>query len=343
MLDALAKEIVLRTPELKGETIQTIYFGGGTPSILNTQEITDLLDLIHTQFTVNPTAEITLEANPDDLTPEKLFEFSKTKINRLSIGVQSFFEEDLKFMNRAHTAKESIECIQEASKYFDNITIDLIYGVPNMSTKKWQKNLDKAFALNVPHISSYALTVEEKTALSSFIKKGTIKPLDEALAQEHFNLLVSETNKHGFVHYEISNFGKPAFFSKHNTSYWQEETYLGIGPSAHSFNKTQRSWNIANNQKYIQSIKKGILPSEAETLSAKDRFNEYIMTGLRTIYGVSLDKIKRDFSLDSHAALLKNAEKFMEQDLLEIQNNTLLTTSKGKFLADGIASDLFEV
>lgn len=343
MLDALAKEIILRTHELKGETIQTIYFGGGTPSILNTEEITDLLELIHTQFTVNPNAEITLEANPDDLTSEKLLQFSKTKINRLSIGVQSFFEEDLKFMNRAHTAKESIECIQEAKKYFDNITIDLIYGVPNMSTSKWQENLNKAFALKVPHISSYALTVEEKTALSSFIKKGTVKPLDEALAQEHFNLLISETKKQGFVHYEISNFGKPAYFSKHNTSYWQGKTYLGIGPSAHSFNKTQRSWNIANNQKYIQSIAKGILPSETETLSAKDRFNEYIMTGLRTIYGVSLDKIQHDFGIDTHASLLKNAIKFVEQDLLEIKNNTLLTTSKGKFLADGIASDLFEV
>lgn len=343
MLDALAKEIVLRTPELKGETVQTIYFGGGTPSILNTQEITDLLDLIHTQFTVNPNAEITLEANPDDLTSEKLLQFSKTKINRLSIGVQSFFEADLKFMNRAHTAKESIECIQEATKYFDNITIDLIYGVPDMSTEKWQENLDKAFALNVPHISSYALTVEEKTALSSFIKKGTVKPLDEALAQAHFNLLVAETKKQGFVHYEISNFGKPAYFSKHNTSYWQGETYLGIGPSAHSFNKTQRSWNIANNQKYIQSIEKGLLPSETETLSDKDRFNEYIMTGLRTIYGVSLDKIKIDFGKETLASLLKNAAKFVEQDLLEIKDNTLLTTSKGKFLADGIASDLFEV
>lgn len=343
MLDALAKEIVMRTHELKGETIQTIYFGGGTPSILNTQEITELLDLIYKQFTVNPTAEITLEANPDDLTTEKLAQLSNTKINRLSIGVQSFFEDDLKFMNRAHTATESIECIKEASKYFDNITIDLIYGVPNMSTEKWQQNLDKAFELNVPHISSYALTVEEKTALSNFIKKGIVKPLDEALAQEHFNLLVSETNKQGFVHYEISNFGKPAYFSKHNTSYWQGTTYIGIGPSAHSYNKTQRSWNISNNQKYIQSIEKGILPCETETLSKKDRFNEYIMTGLRTIYGVSLNKILTDFGDTTHASLLKNAEKFILQNLLEIKDNTLLTTKKGKFLADGIASDLFEV
>jgi len=343
MLDALAKEIVMRTPELKGETIQTIYFGGGTPSILNTEEITELLDLIYKQFTVNPSAEITLEANPDDLTAEKLLQLSKTNINRLSIGVQSFFEEDLQFMNRAHTANESISCIEEASKYFDNITIDLIYGVPNMSAEKWQENLDKAFSLNIPHISSYALTVEEKTALSSFIKKGSVKPLDEALAQEHFNMLVDETIKQGFVHYEISNFGKPAFFSKHNTSYWQGETYIGIGPSAHSFNKTQRSWNIANNQKYIQSIEKGILPSETETLSSTDRFNEYIMTGLRTIYGVSLDKIVTDFGDDAHASLLKNAENFISQGLLEIKDNTLLTTPKGKFLADGIASDLFEV
>jgi len=343
MLAAIAEEIVMRTDELKGKIIQTIYFGGGTPSILNTKEITGLLDLIYQQFTVNPTAEITLEANPDDLSSEKLQQLSNTKINRLSIGVQSFFEDDLQFMNRAHTASESISCIKEASKYFDNITIDLIYGVPNMSAEKWQQNLDKAFELNVPHISSYALTVEEKTALSSFIKKGTVKPLDETLAQEHFNLLVSETNKHGFVHYEISNFGKPKFFSKHNTSYWQGETYLGIGPSAHSFNKTQRSWNIANNQKYIQSIEKGILPCETETLSSKDRFNEYIMTGLRTIYGVSLDKIATDFGDAKHASLRKYAEKFIEQGLLEIRENTLLTTQKGKFLADGIASDLFEV
>jgi len=343
MLSALAKEIVMRKDQLKGQTIQTIYFGGGTPSILNTQEITGLLDLIHQQFKVNPTAEITLEANPDDLTSEKLQQLSNTKINRLSIGVQSFFEEDLQFMNRAHTASESINCIKEASNYFDNITIDLIYGVPNMSINKWQQNLNIAFELNVPHISSYALTVEEKTALSSFIKKGTVKPLDEALAQEHFNLLVSETYKHGFVHYEISNFGKPAYFSKHNTSYWQGETYVGIGPSAHSFNKTQRSWNIANNQKYIQSIEKGILPCETETLSSEDRFNEYIMTGLRTIYGVSLDKIVSDFGDNTHATLLTNAKKFVAQDLLEIRNNTLLTTQKGKFLADGIASDLFEV
>ncbi len=343
LLVALETELLLRKSELDGQQIRTIYFGGGTPSILNTEEITRILDLIYTKFNVDPTAEITLEANPDDLTVEKLNQLSNTKINRLSIGVQSFFEDDLQFMNRAHTAKESITCIKEASKHFDNITIDLIYGVPNMSSEKWQQNLNIAFELGVPHISSYALTVEEKTALSSFIKKGTVKPLDETLAQEHFNMLVAETSKHGFVHYEISNFGKPLFFSKHNTAYWQGETYVGIGPSAHSFNKTQRSWNISNNQKYIQSIEKGVLPCETETLSDSDRFNEYIMTGLRTIYGVSLAKVLSDFGDTTYKTLLKNVEKFISQGLLEIKDNTLLTSQKGKFLADGIASDLFEI
>ncbi len=342
MVEALAKELRMRKDEIN-EPVESIYFGGGTPSLLETQEITLLLDVIYDNFTVSGFPEITLEANPDDLSVKKIEELICTKINRLSIGVQSFFEEDLKFMNRAHTASESEFCIREAKKYFDNITIDLIYGVPNMSDEKWRQNLKKAFELGVPHISSYALTVEEKTALANFIKKGKIAPLDENLAENHFKILVEETEKNGFVHYEISNFGKPNFFSKHNTSYWQGKPYVGIGPSAHSFNKTSRSWNVSNNTQYVKSIAAGILPLESEQLSEKDRFNEAVMTGLRTIWGVSLLKIENEFGLDRKLELLVNAQKQLEKGLLVLERDTLFISEKGKFLADGIASDLFLV
>jgi oxygen-independent coproporphyrinogen-3 oxidase len=345
MLQAIRQELELRKKELKGEKIETIYFGGGTPSILTFKELETLFNVIYTNYNIIENAEITLEANPDDLTSEKIKELAKLPINRLSIGIQSFFEEDLKFMNRAHTANESEKCLTEARKYFDNITIDLIYGIPGMSAEKWQLNLQKAFSFDVPHISSYALTVEEKTVLNHLIKKGKIPPLDEDLALQHFNILVNETEKQGFVHYEISNFGKPKYFSKHNISYWKGEKYIGIGPSAHSYNGTKRGWNVTNNAKYIKAILANNLPIEYEILTKENQFNEYVMTGLRTIWGVSLDKINKDFGEVYVNKLLKNAQKFIDNNLLEIiSNNTskiLATTKKGKFLADGIASSLF--
>ncbi len=340
MLNALEKELVLRKKEIS-EPVETIYFGGGTPSILVVAELNSLLEVIHKNYNVIANPEITLEANPDDLSAQKIGELACTSINRLSIGVQSFFEEDLQFMNRAHSAKESEFSIREAKKYFDNITIDLIYGVPNMSNEKWLKNLEKAFALGVPHISSYALTVEEKTALASFIKKGKIAPLDENLAEQHFKILVEETAKNGFVAYEISNFGKPNFFSKHNTSYWQGKSYIGIGPSAHSYNNTSRSWNISNNASYIKSINENKVPQETEVLSKKDQFNEMVMTGLRTIWGINFSIIEQQFGKAARINLTNNAEKFLQKDLLIIENDTLFIAEKGKFLADGIASDLF--
>ena len=241
MLIALKRELVLRKDELNKEQIETIYFGGGTPSLLAIDELRMLLNSIYENYEVVEDAEITLEANPDDLTSEKIKELAKTPINRLSIGIQSFYDDDLKFMNRAHTAEESKKCLTEATKYFDNITIDLIYGVPNMSKKKWLSNLKQTFDFNIPHISAYALTVEEKTVLHKLIKTGKVPPVDENLALEHYNILVEETEIRGFVNYEISNFGNPAYFSKHNTSYWFGEKYLGIGPSAHSFNGFERS------------------------------------------------------------------------------------------------------
>ena len=348
LIKAIANELVLRKNEFENEKIQTIYFGGGTPSLLTIVEIQFLLASIYENFQVISNPEITLEANPDDLSEEKIIELSKTPINRLSIGIQSFFEDDLKFMNRAHTAKESKKCLEIATQYFDNITIDLIYGVPNMSIEKWQKNLQIAFEFGIPHISSYALTVEEKTVLANFIEKGKVPPIDEELALEHFDILVLETEKQGFIHYEISNFGKPAYFSKHNTSYWLGEKYLGVGPSAHSFNGVERCWNVSNNTKYTKAIFENQLPVTCETLSINNRFNEYIMTGLRTIWGVSLAKMESEFGTEFLQVLTENVKPFIKKGLLEIKedstfNKILTTTKKGKFLADGIASDLFVI
>jgi oxygen-independent coproporphyrinogen-3 oxidase len=347
MLKAFMRELELRKDD-DDERIETIYFGGGTPSLLSIEEIQLLLKTIYCNYTVAKNAEITLEANPDDLTTKKIKELATSPINRLSIGIQSFFDDDLTFMNRVHTAEESKKCLTEALKYFENITIDLIYGVPGMTVKKWLANLAQAFAYGVPHISSYALTVEEKTALHSFIKKGKIPPLDEHLAAKHFNVLVEQCDKQGFVHYEISNFGKPNYFSKHNKSYWLGEKYIGIGPSAHSFNGVKRSWNVSNNANYLKEIQENKLPSQFEILTINNRFNEYIMTGLRTIWGISFEKIEKEFGARYLEQLKIAAKPYISKGLLKIKeqafsNKTLVTTSKGAFLADGIASDLFIV
>ena len=351
LINALIKELELRKEELQNQIIETIYFGGGTPSLLSNNELQLIIDAVYNNYQVIENPEITLEANPDDLLvagmspraqSRTIFEDYKTiGINRLSIGIQSFFEDDLKNMNRAHSSEEAKKCLEEATRYFDNITIDLIYGIPNMSLEKWNENLQIAFGFGVNHISSYALTVEPKTALDSFIKKGTYPPIDEDLALQHFNHLIAEMEKQGFIHYEISNFGKPEFFSKHNTSYWQGKPYLGIGPSAHSFYNNQRSWNVANNIRYIKSIQQNELPSTVEMLSKKDKFNEYIMTGLRTIWGVSFEKIEEDFGLEFKEHILSSAKSFLEQNLLEIKDHKIVATPKGKFLIDGISSSLF--
>jgi oxygen-independent coproporphyrinogen-3 oxidase len=351
LISCLIKELELRSNELINDTIETIYFGGGTPSLLSVNEIEQILKIINTNYSVIENPEITLEANPDDLSENQIIELSKTQINRLSIGVQSFFEEDLQLMNRAHNAEEAKKCLSTAIGSFDNITVDLIYGIPNMSNKRWRENLQILFDFGIQHISSYALTVEPKTALASFIKKGKYPDVNERVAREHFEILVEETQKQGFVHYEISNFGKPTYFSKHNTSYWQQKKYLGIGPSAHSFNKTHRSWNVSNNAKYIKTLQENKLPNEIEELSVDDRFNEYIMTGLRTIWGVSLITIEEEFGKVFKESLLQSAQKFIEQGLLIVTSSDfdenknciekIKTTSKGKFLADGLASELF--
>ncbi len=339
---ALMKELFLRKNEIS-EPVETIYFGGGTPSVLSNEEIEALLNRIYELFDVAEDPEITLEANPDDLTPERILELASSRINRLSIGIQSFFDDDLKMMNRAHNAAEAWICLETAVKYFNNISIDLIYGIPGMNLEKWQANVQKALSAGISHISSYALTVEPKTALSKLISAGNIPQPDDAVAHEHFMKLIEMLELQGFIHYELSNFGKPGFFSKNNSAYWLGKKYLGIGPSAHSFDGTNRSWNIANNAIYIRKIEEDTLPLEVETLSVNDRYNEYIMTGLRTIWGVSLERINREFGSRFLSYLLENAETFVRNGKLTVENGILKTTLKGKFFCDGIASDLFMI
>ena len=341
MVLALAKEIQMRKNEFEDAVVETIYFGGGTPSLLAIEDLRFLIAEIYSNYNVVENPEITLEANPDDLSKERIVALSNLKINRLSIGIQSFFEDDLKMMNRAHNSSEAKKCLEEATQYFDNISIDLIYGIPGMSNEKWMQNIEMALSFNVPHISSYALTVEPKTALHSFIQKELIPQPDEEVAQEHFQILVEKLKENNFIHYELSNFGKENFFSKNNSSYWLGKKYIGIGPSAHSYDGQKRGWNVSNNSVYLKSISEGILPIETEILSKTDLYNEYIMTGLRTMWGVSLQRIEKEFGPTYLHYLNKQAARYIEDHLLFMDDEILRTTQKGKFLSDGIASDLF--
>ena len=341
MVLALAKEIQMRKSEFENEVVETIYFGGGTPSRLTIADLRLQMDSIYKNYKVAENPEITLEANPDDLSEDYLIELSKIGINRLSIGIQSFFEDDLQLMNRAHDSAEARKCLEIATQYFDNISLDLIYGIPGMSNEKWRQNIETALSFGIPHISSYALTVEPKTALNKLIQTGKIdKPKDE-VAEAHFQILVETLEANGFIHYELSNFGKENYFSKNNSAYWLGKKYLGIGPSAHSYDGISRSWNVSNNAIYLKSLEENKLPNEIEILSKSDRYNEYIMTGLRTIWGVSLDRIADEFGNEYFDYLQKQARKFIDDELLFVENKILKPSPKGKFLTDGIASDLF--
>ena len=341
VITAITKEIEFRKSELENTIIETIYFGGGTPSLLSINEINYIINTVYNNHSVTENPEITLEANPDDLSNEKIIALSKSPINRLSIGIQSFFEYDLKLMNRAHNAEEAKQCLEIAINYFNNISIDLIYGIPDCSNEQWIENINTALFFGIPHISSYALTVEPKTALESFIKKGIIKNVDDEKAQEQFYILKEILEKNQFIHYETSNFGKEGLFSKNNTAYWLGKPYLGIGPSAHSFFGNQRSWNVKNNAKYIKAIQQSTLPFESETLTKTDQYNEIIMTGLRTIWGVSIEKIRNNFCEKYVEYLAQQSKKYTDDGLLIFENGILKTTKKGLFLSDGIASDLF--
>ena len=345
MVSAIKKEIGLRRDELEVKTLKSLYFGGGTPSILKVDELQSIVDEVLKYFSFDPNIEITLEANPDDLDKNFLKELSKTPFNRLSIGTQSFFDEDLKLMNRAHNSGEAESSIKRAQDFgFENISIDLIYGAPTSNIEIWKQNLTKTIALQVPHVSSYALTIEPKTALHAWISQGKITAPKEAEQHEEFFYMSDFLKDNGFDHYEISNFGKPGFHSKHNSAYWKYQEYLGIGPSAHSYNgRNERSWNIANNQLYINSLNKNALPKETELLTEKDQFNEMLMIGLRTIWGFDLSSLQEKFNSELLEHFQNEIKTKLEDGILAIENNHLIIPEKHWFLADGIASDLFRV
>jgi len=341
----MQQEIAKRAHYLEDKKVHSLYFGGGTPSILETEDILQLIGTIEKHFEISSYAEITLEANPDDLTREKVELLRQTPINRFSMGIQSFYEEDLRWMNRAHNAQEadsSIKRVQDAG--FENITCDLIYGYPLLTDEKWKANMQKLIALDIPHISSYSMTVEKKTALAHFVKEGKTPAMNDEQSAAQMLMLIDTLTQNDFEHYEISNFAKSGMYAKHNTNYWKGKHYLGIGPSAHSFNGLSRSWNVANNAKYIAALTDGTSYNELEYLSKSDQFNEYVMTSIRTMWGIDLQKVEKDFGYDYKQHILKESQTFLEKDELEILDNAILrSTTKGKLLADHIASELFLV
>lgn len=337
----MQREIEMRADEFDS-MVNTIYFGGGTPSLLRSSEISEIINKLSVHFTIAKNAEVSLEANPDDLNREKLQELYNAGINRLSIGIQSLNDRSLKWMNRAHNCAEARSCIADAIELgFDNISIDLIYGLPNLTLKEWEDEINEILSFNIQHISAYCLTVEPETALGHRVKKGKEKPVDEESANEQFQILVELLEQNGMEQYEVSNFGKPGFYSRHNTSYWKGVPYLGLGPSAHSYSSGKRSWNIANNARYIKSINEDKLPISTENLSDKDQINEYIMTGLRTIWGIDLDVLKNEFGYDLKAEYSELLEELIEKSLVKLEGAKLTLTKAGLFLADGIASDFF--
>jgi oxygen-independent coproporphyrinogen III oxidase len=341
-IPALLKEAELQKNYLQQEEIATIYFGGGTPSLLNKQDLLQIFTRLHNCFNINPHAEITLEANPDDITAERLADWKEAGINRLSIGIQSFFEEDLLWMNRAHNAEQAKTCIILAQQAgFHNLSIDLIYGTPGLTDEKWEKNVAAALDLNIPHLSCYALTVEPGTALQKMIAQHKKEAVDAEKQARHFILLMDWLQRVGYEHYEISNFAQPGHRSRHNSAYWGGKKYLGLGPSAHSFNGTGRQWNIANNALYIQSLGQNKIPFEEETLTATQRLNEYIMTALRTIEGIDVNLIEKNFGKMTGKELQKNSHKFIGSGKLLMNGRLLQLTREGKLFADGIAADLF--
>ena len=341
-MEAIATEIVLRKNYLNSADLETIYFGGGTPSLLDTFELEFLMDTVRTHFNVNPNAEITLEANPDDLNPEKLFQLNKAGINRLSIGIQSFHEPHLKFLNRIHDSYEGGNCVKLAQDAgITNISIDLIYAIPAPDHSILQWDMQKAFDLNVSHISAYCLTIEPQTAFGSWLKKKKIKPIDEDFAAQQFELLIAGLAEKGFEQYEISNFARNGQYSKHNSSYWKQRPYLGIGPSAHSYNRVSREYNISNNAQYLTAIQQNTIPSTVEILSAADQTNEYLLTGLRTKWGCDLSTLsmlsENEFEKQNRAEISELAQK----GWLYTDNGTILLTQAGKLFADRVASELF--
>ncbi len=342
-VEALCAEAGKRKQEAT-EPVQTIYFGGGTPSRLQPKHFDAIFDSLYSHFDVSPTAEITVEANPDDLTESYLSRLARQPVNRLSIGIQSFNNDELKFLSRRHSAQQAIDAVKRSQQHgFSNISIDLMYGLPKQTEEVWQQNLDQATGLGVPHLSAYHLIYEEKTRMYTLLKAGKIKPVDEETSASMFTMLVDHMVLHGFTHYEVTAFGKEGFFSRHNSSYWKSVKYVGLGPAAHSFDGNNRSWNIASLTKYIEGVKSGELQRETERLSIIDKYNEFIITGIRTIWGVNLLELEQRFGPEFYRYCLKNATKYIDKGLLKIDGTTLKPTREGLFISDGIASDLMRV
>ncbi len=341
VLSAMYTELEQRAPQWVGPKVETVYFGGGTPSLLSAEEISGFIDRIDRLFDLDAEAEITLEANPDDLHPDKIRQFATSPVNRLSVGIQSFHERELKWMNRAHSQQEALESLQALQEVFENYSIDLIYGIPGSDPEDWEATLETALEFNPPHISAYALTVEPGTALQHMIDRGKSPAADDLRAESDFRVLLDRLEAEGYQHYEISNFGKPGFLSRNNSAYWKGLPYLGIGPSAHSFDGRNRRWNVAHNIKYLRALEEGLPYFETEALSKRDRYNEAVMTGLRTMWGVSLESIRKEFGETYEAYLLQQADPYLKKHLLFLDADHLYTSKSGKFLADGIASDLF--
>ena len=346
LIAAMIKEIHLSSENTnnssKKELCETIYFGGGTPSILSIKDLNNILEALFSKFEIIKDAEITLEANPDDITAEKLQLWKKIGINRLSVGVQSFLDPELIWMNRAHSSADSIRCIDEIKNAgFSDYSIDLIYGSPLLDNQDWSNTIDTVINKKIPHISCYALTVEPNTALDKMIAQNKKAPIDPERQAEQFVLLMNKMEQAGYEHYEISNFSKPGMRSKHNSSYWQGKKYYGFGPAAHSYEEKIRKWNISNNALYIQSLKKNLIPFEEEILTVTQSINEYIMTSLRTLEGIDLEKISSVFGVNYIDQLLVSCQKFIQSEKIIYKNHSLILTKEGKLFADGIAADLF--
>jgi len=342
MLVAMEKEIALQAHYLDDRAIESIYFGGGTPSLLEADEVSRLIDAVGGHFDIQSDAEITLEANPDDLNNAKVAAMRSTPVNRFSIGVQSFFEEDLRWMNRAHNAVEASGAIQRVQDHgYQNITADLIYGYPLLTDQKWSQNIERLLDFGVPHISAYCMTVEPQTALASFIRKGKQTPIDDGQGATQFELLMDELAAAGYEQYEISNFAKPEQYARHNSNYWKGVPYLGVGPSAHSFDGYSRQWNVRNNASYIRAIQNGVVPYEREELSEADRLNEYIMTALRTLWGLNLDYIDAQFNASYSGAVRAGLESLVIRGEVTLLGKVATLTKKGKLVADRVAAELF--
>ncbi|MEO1055014.1 MAG: radical SAM family heme chaperone HemW [Bacteroidota bacterium] len=342
-LEAIETEISLQKEYLYNETVETIYFGGGTPSLLSSSEISKQLEQLRSTFVINENTEVTLEANPDDLSRTKLEDLYSAGINRLSIGIQSFDNNILTYLNRAHNAVEAFECVEQARMIgFENISIDLIYAIKEDNHKRWQRDLEKCLSLHPEHISAYSLTIEEKTAFGNWLNKGKISVVNDAFAVDEYNMLCEALGENGYDHYEVSNFSLPGLASKHNSNYWRQQKYLGLGPSAHSYNQISRHFNISNNNLYIKALIRQELPNEIEYLAVEDQINEYLLTGLRTSWGCEIDKLK-DYGLDVLTQHKKYIEELESRKMIILENNCMRLTEKGLLMADKIASDMFIV